>query len=150
MLMFVIKHYCWRKGSVWDTLNTVVSPGWKSRWLRSPNLGGGVTVSHVCAGVLSDLGPLFAQSLDSKLVSFKWLRAPWSPGKQSPVSWHCMVSSDDCGDIGNNNRQHADNWLMINIRRGNKSSHVSSCFHWKGDKSCCASCHLITFTRVKR
>ena len=36
--------------------------------------------SHVCAGVLSDLGPLFAQSLDSKLVSFKWLRAPLVPG----------------------------------------------------------------------
>ena len=43
-------------------------------WRRS------YTVSHVCAGVLSDLGPLFAQSLDSKLVSFKWLRAPLVPG----------------------------------------------------------------------
>ena len=35
------------EGSAWDTLNTVVSLGWKSRWLRSSDLGGGGTRSHV-------------------------------------------------------------------------------------------------------
>ena len=43
------------EGSAWDTLNTVVSPGWKSRWLRSPDLGGGGTHRVSCVAK-ADLG----------------------------------------------------------------------------------------------